>query len=115
MPKNYIFLSLECLLAKLYVNSFIALLNSRYYLQANRDSTISSKSQVRHSVYLSKRYFPSPQEERLEGEHFNHADIEVTAHPTQPIQAGSCVSVDETEATASTCGHSGKTLYLEFV
>ncbi|KAG1852379.1 hypothetical protein C8R48DRAFT_724675, partial [Suillus tomentosus] len=115
MPKNYVFLSLECLMAKLYVNSFIALLNSRYYLQANRDSTVSSKSNVRHSVYLSERYLPSSQDERLEGEHFNHADDEVTVHPARPIQAGSCVSVDETEATVSTCGDSRKISYLELV
>ncbi|KAG1893896.1 uncharacterized protein F5891DRAFT_741133 [Suillus fuscotomentosus] len=115
MPKNYVFLSLECLMAKLYVNSFIALPNSRYYLQANRDSTISSKSNVRHSVYLSERYLPSSQDERLEGEHFDHADNEVTVHPARPIQAGSCVSVDETEATASTCDDSRKISYLELV
>ncbi|KAG1841624.1 hypothetical protein C8R48DRAFT_738852 [Suillus tomentosus] len=115
MPKNYVFLSLECLLAKLYVNSFIALLNSRYYLQAKRDSTISFNSNVRHSVYLSERYFPSSQDERLKGEHFDHADNEVTVHPARPVQSGSCVGVDETEATASACGDSRKTSYLEFV
>lgn len=100
---------------QVYVNSFIALLNSRYYLQANRDSTVSSKSNVRHSVYLSERYLPSSQDERLKGEHFNHADDEATVHPARPVQAGSCVSVDETEATASACGDSRKTSYLELV
>ncbi|OJA09350.1 hypothetical protein AZE42_08480 [Rhizopogon vesiculosus] len=33
MPTNFIFLSIQFLFPKLYVNSFIALLNARYYTQ----------------------------------------------------------------------------------
>ncbi|KAG2758263.1 hypothetical protein P692DRAFT_20710409 [Suillus brevipes Sb2] len=39
MPYNFIFLSLQFILAKLYVNSYIALLNTKYYMQPNADTT----------------------------------------------------------------------------
>ncbi|KAJ8581991.1 hypothetical protein M405DRAFT_831398 [Rhizopogon salebrosus TDB-379] len=39
MPTNFIFLTIEFLLAKLYVNSYLALLNARYYLQPDNPDT----------------------------------------------------------------------------
>lgn len=37
MPHDYIFLSIQFIVAKLYVNSYIALLNAEYYTQSNTD------------------------------------------------------------------------------
>ncbi|KAG0696992.1 hypothetical protein DFH29DRAFT_948667 [Suillus ampliporus] len=51
MPRNYIFLSLQFLMAKLYVNSYIALLNARYYTQLNTDVNCS-ELRVYHSDSL---------------------------------------------------------------
>ncbi|KAG2740060.1 hypothetical protein P692DRAFT_20840931 [Suillus brevipes Sb2] len=39
MPHNFIFFSIQFLTAKLYVNSYIALLNTKYYMQPNADTT----------------------------------------------------------------------------
>lgn len=38
MPHNFIFFSIQFLMAKLYVNSYIALLNAKYYTQPNADT-----------------------------------------------------------------------------
>ncbi|KAJ8584257.1 hypothetical protein M405DRAFT_827083 [Rhizopogon salebrosus TDB-379] len=35
MPNNFIYVAVEFLVTKLYVNSFLALMNARYYLQPN--------------------------------------------------------------------------------
>lgn len=37
IPHDYIFLSIQFIVAKLYVNSYIALLNAEYYTQSNTD------------------------------------------------------------------------------
>ncbi|KAG1733070.1 uncharacterized protein EDB91DRAFT_654525 [Suillus paluster] len=42
MPNNFIFLSIQFLVAKLYVNSFLALLNAPYYLKPNTGTIDSS-------------------------------------------------------------------------
>ncbi|KAG2758280.1 hypothetical protein P692DRAFT_201780179 [Suillus brevipes Sb2] len=39
MPHNFIFFSIQFLTAKLYVSSYIALLNTKYYMQPNADTT----------------------------------------------------------------------------
>ncbi|KAG2145834.1 hypothetical protein DEU56DRAFT_978876 [Suillus clintonianus] len=51
MPKNFIFLGVEFLLAKLYVNSCFALLNARHYLQPTTDTSNSYQFNNRHEVY----------------------------------------------------------------
>ncbi|KAG1749189.1 hypothetical protein EDB19DRAFT_176329 [Suillus lakei] len=48
MPKNYIFEAVGFLLIKLYVNSYIALLNARYYVQANTDMFKYPDDEVLH-------------------------------------------------------------------
>ncbi|KAG1753548.1 uncharacterized protein EDB91DRAFT_1242531 [Suillus paluster] len=47
MPRNFVFLGLEFLVTKLYVNSFLALLNAPYYLQAGANTTNSSEFHMR--------------------------------------------------------------------
>ncbi|KAH7915414.1 hypothetical protein BJ138DRAFT_1141668 [Hygrophoropsis aurantiaca] len=42
MPKNFIFLGVEFLCAKLYVNAYLALLNARYYLSNGSEHRGSS-------------------------------------------------------------------------
>ncbi|KAG1879078.1 hypothetical protein F4604DRAFT_551948 [Suillus subluteus] len=51
MPKNYAFKVVEFILLKLYVNSYIALLNARHYTQPNADAVHSSECHICHDVY----------------------------------------------------------------
>jgi len=46
MPTNFIFLAIQLLVAKVYINSFLALLNARYYMQPNK-STNSNSAEYR--------------------------------------------------------------------
>ncbi|KAH7923814.1 hypothetical protein BV22DRAFT_1130327 [Leucogyrophana mollusca] len=46
MPRNFVFLGVEFLCAKLYVNAFVALLNARYYLQTGSTSGSSHAQNV---------------------------------------------------------------------
>ncbi|KAG1750974.1 hypothetical protein EDD22DRAFT_252235 [Suillus occidentalis] len=39
MPHSFIFLSIQFIMAKLYVNSYIALLNTKYYMQPSANAT----------------------------------------------------------------------------
>ncbi|KAG0692039.1 hypothetical protein DFH29DRAFT_1074038 [Suillus ampliporus] len=50
MPRNFIFLGIEFLVTKLYVNSYLALLNARYYFEAGADTINSSEYHVHHRV-----------------------------------------------------------------
>ncbi|KAG2038604.1 hypothetical protein BDR03DRAFT_1009825 [Suillus americanus] len=50
MPYNFIFLCVEFLMAKLYVNSFLALLNARCYLQPATETNHSSEVHMRHGI-----------------------------------------------------------------
>ncbi|OAX30775.1 hypothetical protein K503DRAFT_172549, partial [Rhizopogon vinicolor AM-OR11-026] len=50
MPNNFVYLGIEFLLAKLYINSYIALLNARYYLQPNSDVVDSPKPHIPHNA-----------------------------------------------------------------
>ncbi|KAG0709606.1 hypothetical protein DFH29DRAFT_6404 [Suillus ampliporus] len=66
MPRNFIFLGIEFLVTKLYVNSFLALLNAPYYLQARPDTTSSSEFHMRHGVYRSGLHIRTLQDEELQ-------------------------------------------------
>ncbi|OJA19407.1 hypothetical protein AZE42_13226 [Rhizopogon vesiculosus] len=55
MPKNLISLVLGSLLAKLYVNSYFALLNARYYVQPNH-SDIVGKLQESQKNAIKRPY-----------------------------------------------------------
>ncbi|KAG1861748.1 hypothetical protein DFJ58DRAFT_744158 [Suillus subalutaceus] len=85
MPNNFIFLSVQFLVAKLYVNSYIALLNSGYYTQSDTD-TINSFEPQRSSFAtstglndLSHEKFQSFQRSMLV-----HPEVEVVP-PTRPL------------------------------
>ncbi|KAG1758591.1 hypothetical protein EDD22DRAFT_956745 [Suillus occidentalis] len=80
MPNNFIFLAVEFLVAKLYVNSFLALLNARYYGQVNTDSDNSYAFHHRHEVYRPELHAGTSQEEELQAsrnDRFQHPDDEV--------------------------------------
>ncbi|KAG0709139.1 hypothetical protein DFH29DRAFT_1074883 [Suillus ampliporus] len=68
MPNNFVFLGVEFLMVKLYVNSYIALLNSRYYLQVNAHNIDPSEFHNCHGVNSAElricasqdKNFPAP-------------------------------------------------------
>ncbi|KAG1749195.1 hypothetical protein EDB19DRAFT_1904711 [Suillus lakei] len=87
MPKNFIFLGVEFLLAKLYVNSFLALLNAQYYLPPTTDTNNSYQFQNRHGVYRPELHVKASQDEELKSSRkdvFKHPDDEVV-HPTRSV------------------------------
>ncbi|KAG0697040.1 hypothetical protein DFH29DRAFT_173641 [Suillus ampliporus] len=94
MPRNFIFLSIEFLEAKLYVNSFLALLNASYYLQPDTDTIDSSEFRMRHAVYRPELHVRGSQDEELQASRKNmfkdpddkvaHATRSVT--PQRPIE-----------------------------
>lgn len=63
MPKNFIFLSIEFIVIKLYVNSFMALMNARYYLQTDAVS-VGSEFRVRHEVYHPELHINTSQDDK---------------------------------------------------
>ncbi|KAG0706001.1 hypothetical protein DFH29DRAFT_237766 [Suillus ampliporus] len=86
MPKNFIFLSIEFLLAKLYVNSFLALMNAPHYLQPNADTINSSEFRMRYSTYRPELHFIVSQDEELQASRKNmikHPDDEMVHLPVQ--------------------------------
>ncbi|KAG2343287.1 hypothetical protein BDR05DRAFT_1059768 [Suillus weaverae] len=93
MPTNFIFLAIEFLVAKLYVNSFFALLNARYYAQVNTDTHSSYPFHNRHEVYRTKLPVRASQDEELQASRkdvFKDLDDEVvrpsrSVKPQRPI------------------------------
>ncbi|KAG1861759.1 hypothetical protein DFJ58DRAFT_871699 [Suillus subalutaceus] len=88
MPNNYIFQALEFILIKLYVNSYLALLNARHYGQPHADTTHSSDYHMRHDVYRPRLDVGASQDEELQASQksmFKHPDDEVS-HITRPVQ-----------------------------
>ncbi|KAJ8581619.1 hypothetical protein M405DRAFT_751470, partial [Rhizopogon salebrosus TDB-379] len=80
MPRTFIYMAVEFLVAKLYVNSFLALMNARYYLQPNTDTTwrLSPRAAIRDSEddkmrASRKSVFTHPHDDGL--------------HPSRPAQA----------------------------
>jgi hypothetical protein len=71
MPHNFIFLGVEFLVAKLYVNSFLALLNARYYLQPAAETNHSSDVQMRHGIYRPELNVVASQDEEFQGSRKN--------------------------------------------
>ncbi|KAG2148018.1 hypothetical protein DEU56DRAFT_927927 [Suillus clintonianus] len=95
MPNNFVFLGVEFLLAKLYVNSFLALLNARSYLQPTTDTNNnSSDMHMRHAVYRPELNIKASQDEESQGSRkntFKHSGDEVmhitrSAVPHRPIE-----------------------------
>ncbi|KAG2098925.1 uncharacterized protein F5147DRAFT_712727 [Suillus discolor] len=83
MPTTFIFIGLQSLVAKLHVNSFIALLNARYYMQAN---AIVDPPQLyeHHGVYRQELHTSGSQDEEFHKSQGNPKDE--VLHITQPIQ-----------------------------
>ncbi|KAG2125368.1 hypothetical protein DEU56DRAFT_961897 [Suillus clintonianus] len=95
MPHDFIFLSVEFLLAKLYVNSFLALLNAPSYLQPTTDTkNNSSEVHMRHAVYRPELNIKALQDEGSQGSRksmFKHSGDEGmhktrSAVPHRPIE-----------------------------
>ncbi|KAG2148021.1 hypothetical protein DEU56DRAFT_783630 [Suillus clintonianus] len=94
MPHNLIFLGVEFLLAKLYVNSFLALLNARSYSKPTTDTNDSSEVHMRHVVYRPELNIKASQDEESQGSRknmFKHSVDEVvhitpSAMPHLPIE-----------------------------
>ncbi|KAG1723215.1 hypothetical protein EDB19DRAFT_2043844 [Suillus lakei] len=84
MPENYIFEALEILLPKLYVNSYIALLNAGYYVWANAGTMCSSEFHMRHDIY-PPRLVNDGELQASRRSMFQHSDD--VLHITRPIQA----------------------------
>ncbi|KAG2071896.1 hypothetical protein BDR04DRAFT_478233 [Suillus decipiens] len=95
MPRNFVFLGIEFLVAKLYINSFLALLNARYYLQPVTEINHSSEVLVHHGIYRPELNIMASQDEEFQGSRrstFKHPGdddvIEFThsATPHRPIE-----------------------------
>ncbi|KAG1854873.1 hypothetical protein F4604DRAFT_1258147 [Suillus subluteus] len=89
MPKNFIYQAVEFILLKLYVNSYIALLNVQYYAQPHADTIRSSEYHMRHDVYRPRLQVGVSQDEELQASQksiFKHPDDEVL-HITRTVQA----------------------------
>ncbi|KAG1808926.1 uncharacterized protein BJ212DRAFT_1381520 [Suillus subaureus] len=83
MPTTFIFIGLQFLVTKLYVNSFIAFLNARYYMQAN---VIINSPQFyeRHGVYHPELHISASQDEEFQKSQKDPEDE--VLHTAQPIQ-----------------------------
>ncbi|KAG1723972.1 uncharacterized protein EDB91DRAFT_154497 [Suillus paluster] len=61
MPNNFIYLAIEWLLSKLYVNSYMALLNARYYHDGSAHTSQARPPQVYRpelQIKVSQDVFP---------------------------------------------------------
>ncbi|KAG1778179.1 hypothetical protein EV702DRAFT_1097905 [Suillus placidus] len=85
MPKNFVFISIEFIVTKLYVNSFMALMNARYYLQADVGNMGSPDIRVRHDVYRPELRINASQDDKLQTSRTDVSD-DVVLHITRPIQ-----------------------------
>ncbi|OAX33157.1 hypothetical protein K503DRAFT_804595 [Rhizopogon vinicolor AM-OR11-026] len=88
MPTNFVYLAIDFLIAKLYVNSYLALLNAPYYLQPNKPGTadISGSRACRPSLHGGDLEAEKPQESRKNMfKHPHGHDDEL--YPTRPVQA----------------------------
>ncbi|OAX33155.1 hypothetical protein K503DRAFT_869723 [Rhizopogon vinicolor AM-OR11-026] len=86
MPRNFIFLSIQLLVAKVYINSFLALLNARYYMQPTKNTTNSAEYHIRpgpdqHINVLQDGTFQTSRKNMMK-----HSD-EGELRPTRPVQA----------------------------
>ncbi|OJA11275.1 hypothetical protein AZE42_11794 [Rhizopogon vesiculosus] len=87
MPNNLIYIGIDFLLAKLYINSYIALLNARYYLQPNSDVIMDSpKPHILHNVHNPGLPIRATQADNMQVPRKSLFEHEVV-HPTRPVQA----------------------------
>ncbi|KAG1822498.1 uncharacterized protein BJ212DRAFT_1476925 [Suillus subaureus] len=100
MPTNFIFLAIEFLLAKflfqVYVNSFLALLNARYYGQVNTDTNNPYAFHNRHGIYrpgLHVRASEDGEPQTSRKDVFKHPDDEA-AHPSRSVKGPIVVTTE---------------------
>ncbi|KAJ8590748.1 hypothetical protein M405DRAFT_932601 [Rhizopogon salebrosus TDB-379] len=89
MPRNFIFLAIQLIVAKVYINSFLALLNARYYLQHNKNIINSAECRIRHGAYCPEQHTDASDDENFQTSKsivFKHPNDEET-RPTQYAQA----------------------------
>ncbi|KAG1860918.1 hypothetical protein F4604DRAFT_1788898 [Suillus subluteus] len=91
MPTTFIFIGLQFLVTKLYVNSFIAFLNARYYMQANA-IVDSHQLYERHGAYHPELHISASQDEEFRKSQKDPKDE--VLHVTQPAMVGDCAIVD---------------------
>jgi hypothetical protein len=88
-------------LFEVYINSFLALLNARYYLQTKPDTVDLSKYHVHRSTYRPELRVNVPQDENLWTSREDVFDLkhidEEEPRPTRPAQAvmvSNCITID---------------------
>ncbi|KAG2069957.1 hypothetical protein BDR04DRAFT_1054870 [Suillus decipiens] len=103
MPKNFIFLAIEFLLAKVYVNSFLALLNARHYGQISTDTNCRYQFQNHQRAYRAELHIRAlenqePQASRRDMfQHPNHEAVDLSGSVNRLIAA----TTDMTEMNSS--------------
>ena len=84
---------------QVYVNSFLAFLNARYYLHSDKDIVNSSKYHVNRSVYRPELHVNVLEDRSSQTFRstavFKHLDEEVVdlTRPDQAAMVGSCIIV----------------------
>jgi hypothetical protein len=81
---------------QVYVNSYLALLNARYYLQPDTDTINSAGYQIHRGVHRPELHVNVSQDETSSPNVFKRRDEEALC-PTRPVQVvmvRSCVTVD---------------------
>lgn len=84
LPTTFVFIGLQFLVTKLYVNSFIAFLNARYYIQVN-PTVDSPQIYERHGIYHPELRIGASQDEECQKP--REVPEDEVMHITQPIQA----------------------------
>ncbi|KAG1733036.1 uncharacterized protein EDB91DRAFT_651993 [Suillus paluster] len=89
MPKTSIFIGVEFLMVKLYINSYIALLNARYYTQADVCNIDSSEFHNRRDFYRPELCLSASQDENFcaPGKSVFMQPDDDLLHLTRPVQA----------------------------
>jgi len=87
MPNNFVYISIEFIVAKLYVNSFLALLNAPYYMHPNTGTAETPRA----GVYRPELRIGESEDDRLQTykastDVFKRTNDE-ELHPTLPVQA----------------------------
>jgi hypothetical protein len=85
------------LLFLVYINSFLALLNARHYLQPNAEPVVRSGLRLHHSVYPPQLYRESQDDKIVEFRKFNHPDDE-DLHSNCPVQVSWLVVASPSKA-----------------
>ncbi|KAG1784861.1 uncharacterized protein HD556DRAFT_1425404 [Suillus plorans] len=87
ISENFVFEAVEFLMFKLYINSFIVLMNAGYYAEPNADAMHSSECHVRYDIYRPRLRVGTSQDEEQASQKsmFNRPDE--VLHITRPVQA----------------------------